>query len=346
VPFTAQELSNVANATLNFHERGPAQSSAIQARPLLKALDANKKTFPGGKEFITTPVKGVYTTAIQGFTHDDTVAYQNPANIKRASAKWYETHSGISVTLTELKIDGISVVDSTTSDKTTEHSDVELTRLTGLLEDKLDDMAEGTARTRDEMFWRDGTQDSKVVPGILSFILDTPSAAGSTFGIDRTANTWWRNRASLAIDSSTASNQNLVQTLQKEIRQLRRYGKGPTHFFAGSDFLDAFEKELRSKGNYTLEGWNKTNSIDASVADVAFKGMMIEYVPMLDDLSRAKYGYWLDMKGIQLRPMEGEENKKHSPARPPEKYVLYKAITNTEGLIAKQLNTSGCYSIA
>lgn len=164
MPFTAQELGNIANAALDFHVRGPAHSSIIQKRPLVKALYERKKTFPGGKEFITTPVKGVYTTTVQGFSHDDEVSYQNPANIKRAQAKWYEMHSGINLTLTELKIDGISVVDSMDSAKTTEHSDRELTVLTGLLEDKMEDMSEGTARSMDEILWRDGTQDAKVIP--------------------------------------------------------------------------------------------------------------------------------------------------------------------------------------
>lgn len=159
------------------------------------------------------------------------------------------------------------------------------------------------------------------------------------------ANTWWRNRARLAVDSSTPSNQNLVNALQTDFRQLRRYGKGPTHLFAGSDFMAAFEAELRNKGNYTLEGWAKNGKIDASIADIAFKGLEIVYTPQLDDLSRSKYMYALDLDAIQLRPMEGEWEKMHTPARPPEKYVMYRAMTSTGGLIAKQLNTSEVISI-
>jgi len=153
------------------------------------------------------------------------------------------------------------------------------------------------------------------------------------------------SEAQLLIDTSTAGNQNLVQALQQQFRQLRRFATPKHRFYAGSDFMDAFEKELRSKGNYTLEGWAKSKSIDASVADLAFKGVMIQYEPLLDDLSRAKYGYVLDMNAIKLRPMENEEWKLHSPARPPEKYVLYRALTYTGGLVADRLNTSGVYSI-
>jgi len=65
----------------------------------------------------------------------------------------------------------------------------------------------------------------------------------------------------------------------------------------------------------------------------------------LDDLSKSKYCYALDLDAIRLRPMDGEWMKKHTPARPPEKYVLYRALTSTGGLIANQLNTSGVYAI-
>lgn len=345
--FTAQEAANITNALLDFHVRGAAKSQTIQDKPLLRDLQAGRKTFPGGKDLITWPVKGQYTTVVQGFNGDDTVSYNNPANIKRASVAWYQLHAGITCTHDELKRNGMSINDRTGSGSgKSNHSKRELVVLTDLWQDKMEDLTEGRERGLWQMFWNDGTQDSKEIPGIQSFILDDPTAAGSTFGIDRVANTWWRNRASLAIDSSTATNQNLVNTLQVEYRQLRRYGGRPNKFYAGSDFLDAFEKELRAKGNYTLEGWSKQGSIDASIADVAFKGVMLEYEPALDDLSKAKYGYWLDMRSIKMKPMEGEWMKAFTPERPPEKYVLYQSVVDTAGLCCDQLNANGVYSIA
>ncbi len=345
MPFTAQEMANAANALLDYNMKGPALSQVLQDRPLFDWLINSQKEFPGGKELITYPVKGQYTTTVQGYTHDDTVTYQNPANIKRASVKWYEIHAGIALTLTELKMSGISVVDSMNSKSTTQHTDSEEVVLTNLLQDKIDDMMEGWARSFTEMLWRDGTQDSKAVPGIMSFILDAPTT-GTTFGIDRTANTWWRNRANLGINVATASDQNLVNNLQKDIRQLRRYGGRPDKFFAGSDFMDGFEKELRSKGNYTLEGWAKTKRIDASVADLAFKGIDVVYDPLLDDLGKSKYAYLLDSRRVKLYVMSGEDRKTHTPARPPEKYVMYRAMTWTGALCAEQLNANEVISIA
>lgn len=342
--FSASELANLANTTLDYHERNRITNQVIQDRPLYNDLIAGKKDFPGGKEFITEAVKGVYTSAQRGYEHDDEQEYVNPTNVKRAQVKWYETSAGIQVTYSELKKNGISVVDDDNFTATSV-SEAELVQLNNILDDKVEDLYEGSYRSLHEMFWRDGTQDAKAIPGILSFILDAPTT-GTTFGIDRALNSWWRNRANLAVDSSTAANQNLVNMLQKEMRQLRRYAKNPKHkFYAGSDFMDAFEKELRSKGNYTLEGWAKSGKIDASIADLQFKGIDVMYDPMLDDLSRSKYGYILDMNVIKLRPMTGEWMRKHTPKRPVEKYAMYMALTNTGAVQARQLNSSGVYSI-
>lgn len=343
--FTAGELANIANALIDYNIKGQAMSQVLQDRPLFRDLMAQQKTFPGGKGAITQNVKGAYTTTIQGYTHDDTVTYSNPANIKQATTNWYEVHGGISLTLTELKKAGISVTDSLNSDKTSKHSESEIVVITDLLQDKIDDMMEGWARGFNTMLWKDGTQDTKQVPGLRSFLLNDPTAVGNTFGIDRVANTWWRNRFGLAIDSSTASNLNLINKLQKEYRQLRRFGGKPTKFYAGSDFMDAFEKELRSKGTFTQDGWSKGGKIDASMADIAFKGVAVEYDPTLDDNSMAKYGFWLDLTKIKLYVMEGEDRKIHTPARGADKYVMYRAMTWTGGLLCTQLNAQGVYSI-
>lgn len=345
--FTAQELENIANAALDFHmSKGKVFSNTIQNKPLLREMTKRKKTFPSGKENITVRVKGQYTTTIQGYTHNDTVNYQNPANIKTGTFPWKELHWGIEVTLTELKADGITITDTTDGTGENRHSKREMTVLANLFEDKIEDMAEGSARGLNNMYWLDGTQDSKVIPGIKSIIVDTPSASGVVGGLDPVANTWWQNRANLAIAvGSDPTDQVLVNYLQTELRQLRRYGNPKHVALCGSDFLTQLEAELRAKGNYTLEGWDKRGAIDISMADIAMKGVMFEYDPTLDDLSEAARCYFIDTNAIFPMNMDGEYMKKHSPARPEDKYVLYRAVTMTGGLVCRQRNTSAVYGI-
>lgn len=347
MPFTPAEVENIANSTLNFHlDRGKVNSQAIQNKPLYEAMTKAEEEFPGGTGNITVRVKGIYSTTIQGFSGDDTVTYGNPANIRVATYPWKLIHSGISFTMDELLRAGISVTDSMQGKSTTQHSDNELIQLVNLIKDKMEDMQEGTERGMNLMFWRDGTQDAKLCPGIKSFVLDDPTTATIVGGIDQSANTWWRNRASLGIASSDATLQGLVQKLQKEWRQLRRYGGEPNLVLCGSDFLDWFEKELRAKGNYTLEGWAKSGTLDASVADVSFKGVKFTYDPTLDDESLSKYGYVLDTRYIKPMVIQGEARKQHNPARPETKYVFYRAQTWVGGLVCTKRNAQGVYSIA
>jgi hypothetical protein len=44
--------------------------------------------------------------------------------------------------------------------------------------------------------------------------------------------------------------------------------------------------------------------------------------------------------------MDGEDWKVHTPSRPAEKYVMYRAKTWTGGLTANRLNSSGRYKLA
>jgi hypothetical protein len=347
MPFTVAELENIANAAIDFHtKRGKVLSQSIQEKPLLNFLSGKEESFPGGKELLTGGVKGVYTTTVQGFSADDPVTYSNPTNIKRYSYSYKLLHAGIQFTMDEMARDGISINDTTTGKGESEHTDREMTMLANLLKDKIEDMDEGTDRAMNTMYWRDGTQDAKEIPGIRSFILDDPTSATVVGGIDQSLNTWWRNRASLLIASSDPTLLGVTNKLQTEVRQLRRYGGRPTKGLCGSSWLEFLEKELRSKGTFVQEGWAKAGKIDMSTSDIVFKGIEMEYDPTLDDLGLAKYCYLLDPKHIFPKFVEGEKWKKHNPARPENKYVFYRAQTYMGGLVCDQRNANGVYSIA
>lgn len=347
MPFTAQELDNIASAALDFYMKGDAIQQSIQDRPLYDAMRKAQKTFAGGKEFIRANVKGDFTTSFAGFEHDDTVSYANPANLKQLNYPWKELHAGISMTLTELKKDGISVVDSLNSESTSNHSQRELTAITNLLDDKLNDMSEGAARSFNSILWLDGSQSAKVFPGVQSIISLTPTV-GTTGGVDRAGNVWWRNRAIVGASKITASAslQTLTKTLRSEIRQLRRFGGKPSLLLCGSQFIDALELEVAEKGIYSQEGFTNSGKTDIGMAMISMRGVGgFQYDPTLDDLGFGKYCYAIDPKHLYLDTMDGEDMKTHAPARPPEKYVMYRGITYTGGMVADQLNCHGVYQV-
>lgn len=352
--FSAQEIANYTNAALDFYIKGPAFAQTIQKRPLLDHYMKKQKTFSGGRGNIDLPIKGDYTTAIAGYSHNDTVAYQNPANIKRVYFPWKEIHAGITVTFTELKKDGISVTDSTTGSSTSEHSERDLTKLVGLLEDKLDDMGEGWARTFNNMLWKDGTQDAKLCAGIQAFVASDPTT-GSLGGLSRASTVdangfyYWRNRSAVGANAITqsATNQTLSKFLRKEARQLTRYGGKPSIILCGSAFIEALELEVSEKGYYTLEGFVNKGKTDFGMASISMRGLgEFVYDPTLDTLGLSKYCYMIDTDAVSLYVMEGEDRKNHTPARPYDQYALYRAMTWTGGMTATQLNSSAVYAIA
>lgn len=347
MPFTAQELSNIAAAQLSTFMRGPALAQSIQKRPLYDTLLKKKKTFSGGDGFIRRNVKGDYTTRLRGFEHDDSVGYDNPANLKRASFPWKQLHAGIQITEDELKRDGISVVNAVTG-KQSQHSDREIHTITSLFSDKLNDMGEGVARDFNGMCWGDGTADPKTFAGVKAFVTDAPTV-GIVGGIDRAQNWWWRNRALVGASKITSSvaNQTLTKTLRKEVRQLRRYGGAPNLIMCGSLALEKLEAELHEKGYYSQTGFANNGKNDIGMASISMQGVGdFQYDPTLDDMGESDRIYILDTSKITLMPMEGEDFKEHAPARPHDKYVWYRAVTWTGALIVEQMNCHGVYQVA
>lgn len=352
--FTASELASIANAALDFHYKGQPFAQTIQEKPLLAILERNRKTFPGGKGDITIPVKGKFDFEgaapgnghLTGYTHDDQVAYGTIAGIERARYPWREVHTGFTVTFTELKIDGISVVDRPGSDQTRSHSKREVTAITNIMQDKVTTFAEVSEKELNAMLWGDGTADPLGFLGLQYFITDTP-AVGTTGGFNRATTPWWRNRFVDGL-AAAAGATNIVEVIHKEMRQLGRYGNRPNVALCGSDFLDVMVAELRSKGYYTDMGWSKPESTDIAIADVRYKNLAFMYDPSLDDLGGdfVKSCYMWNTADIFMHAMEDEWGVDHTPARPFDQYVIYKGKTYTGQLTARRLNGAGLYRVA
>jgi hypothetical protein len=353
--FTAGEITNIANAALDFYfSKGDVFRQTLQKRPFWEKLSSKKKSFPGGKGSISLAVSGKFgdgsgNDIVKGYTHNDTVAFYTPANILRANFPWREHHIGLMLTHTELKIDGISVVD-TNGENTSSHSGREMTVLVGLLEDKLFDLGESYARSMNLLAYGDGVADAKAMAGVALLVAANP-AVGIVGGINRATagNEWWRNLAKTAasggaVTSSPTNGGALLQELQKQRRQLVRYGGSPTNAFCGSDFLAAMETEMRANGLYTQSGFKGTQ--DGAMGSMAFAGTEFVYDPTMDDLSLQKRCYWLDLDNIFIEAMTGEWMHQHTPSRPANQFLMYRSTTTTCQMVAKQLNSSLVIDVA
>lgn len=358
--FTPDEIANINNAALeNYLDKGKVWKQNVANKPMLEAFNRSAGKFSGGKDYVSFGVKaGQGGGSLAGYTGDDQVAYYNPTGIKRGRYPWKEHHIGMVITMTELKVDGIDVTEDGTDQNTSPMDGREEHALANLLDEKNDTLGEDYAYSLDLLLHRDGTGDPKAIAGIKSLILDVPTA-GSTAGLSRVAHSWWRNRAATAaygsaggqgaITSAAANGGALIEFMDKEVRQRNKYRNGATkvRYFAGSDFIDAYKRELRANGYYSQTGW-RNGKPDGSMEDPNHGGLPLEYDPTLDAEGNAKRCYAIDMgrTGVRLLYMNGQRMKKHQPARPYDRYVIYNGITMTGVLVAKQLNTSGVYDIA
>lgn len=354
MPFTVAEITNITNAALDhYFERGKVEKQFIQNKPMLVAFDENAGTFPGGKGNVSLAVKaGQGGLPLSGYTHDDVLTYGNPATIKRINFPWREHFIGMGLTHTELKVDGITVIENAASQRTSDKDGREEQALANILDEKLNEMAEDYDLGLDSLIHGDGSADAKAIAGIGAFILANP-ATGSTGGLSRVTNSWWSNRARTAssggtITASATNGGTLLQFLQAEQRQLNRYASNRKSMkFAGSDFIGALELELRANGQYTRQGWMTGEAkADGAMPAVTFDGVAVVYDPTLDNLGLGKRMYDIDMNAIKLLYMSGEKMKKANPARPHDRFVMYQGMSTTAVMVCKRLNSSGVYDIA
>jgi len=348
---------DLANALLTFYVKNGPLMQALQERPLLKILDANKETFPGGKDYISTAVQGTMmsdtTGFFQGYSEDQLFEFDQAENIRRAQVAWYEVVANLIITWTELKKDGITV---TNDGSMKNHSNAEAVRIAGgTFKARIADFTESWAISMNNMLWGDGS-GSKQVPGITALLTDTPNT-GTTAGLVRSDYTWWRHRAfltGLAESANTGpaitpsrTDQTLTRKLRSELRQLMRWGGRPSVALCGSVFLDALADEVHEKGIYTQEGFVNNGKNDIGMTDISMKGLgTFRYDPWLDSNNLSSRCYVIDPRRLRLRPMANEENKVLDPERPYNAAVFLRSMTWTGGLEVTQLNCHGVYEVA
>lgn len=355
--FSAAQIAHAHATGLDHYIKGPLFNSGIQEKPTLAKMEKMAKTFPGGNENISIGVKfstgaGGVNDGVTGFSHTDSVNFYNPNNGLRANYVWREHHLGMTLSETELKRHGILVGEEFDSTRRT-RGDRGLHILANVLDEANADFAEQYADTMNDLIWGDGTADTSALHGLRAFILDIPTL-GTCGGLSNVSYPKWRNRARTAafaadgsfsadhgggaVTSATADGGALCQVLQKEYRQLRRYGGKPDCFPAGSDFIDALETEMRANGYYSDSGF--TGGGDLSVGEIKFKGVPVYYDPTLDDLGRSKYAYLWDSKDICLYALEGDWRRRRTPARPHDQFVSHQSLLCTGQMTARRRNSA------
>lgn len=356
---TADELSDINNMALETYiDKGKVHKQDIQNKPMLAAFQEKAGSFAGGKDNVSFLVGSGYGGGtLTGYTGDDQLSHYNPTGSVRFRMPWREHYLGMVVTMTELKSDGIDVVESGSDQSTRAMNGREAQALADIFDEKMEKLGADYNFSLDRLIHADGTADTKAFAGIGAFLFDNPFV-GVTGMISRVANSWWRNDAMTAaaagsgglnkITSSGTGGGALIEAMDVAARRRAKFANGQTsvRYFCGSDFLNAYRSELRANGTYTQSGWG-TSAPDGSMKEPKHGGLDLTLDYTMDDLGKSKFCYAIDMgkRGLRLMYMDGQKYKKHNPARPYDRMVMYNGISMTGLMVAKQLNTSGVYEI-
>lgn len=337
--------TDTANLLLPLYTRGDMMSQTMEDKPLLKFLEGKKKTFSGGNSYISDGVQGSYMSdsqSLQGYSQDDQLQFGQAMNAQRTNFPWKEHNFGLIITWSELKADGITISDH---QKITQHSEKELFVLADVLENRMQDFAESYSRGKERLFFLDGSQDAKAMPGLQSILTQTPTT-GTTGGISRSAFPWWQHRFTSGLVPS-AQNQTVCRFFQQELRNLRKFGGKPDGWFCGSDFITGLETEVYAKGILTQTGFKNEGQTKFGMADISLLGGgKFTWVPMMDDMGFGKFCYVIDSRRIKVRPMQDEDDKVLTPERPYNYAVFLHNMTWTGVMTCTQLNANGLYVMA
>ena len=341
-----QTAGDLGAMLLPLYVRGDALIQTTQDKPMLKWWEEHKETFSGGLNFeISDAVQGAVmsdTQSLVGYSNDDQLSFGQAMNTVRTAFYGKEHNWGLTISWTELKQSGITIDNK---QAIRNHSEQDLYVLTKLYKNRMADFTESYARLKAKLFFLDGSQDPKSMPGFKSIITDT-FTTGITGGISRSANPWWQTRGNLALNTS-AENQSLCRFFQTELRLLKLFGGQPDKAFCGNDFLNALEAEIRAKGQYTMEGFTSKKNNDFGQAEISLKGLgTFTWEPMLDQMGEGKRCYILDSRRIKVRPMQDEDDKTLTPTRPYNYLMFFHNITWTGAMTTTQLNCHGAYALA
>ena len=331
MPFTAEQISYAGKSAIDYIVRKKPEDLYNTERPLLKKLQATKKSFPGAKQYINEKHRITNDSNFQWFGPDEQVTYNRKRTLQEANFSWGSAHDGFALTEEELLQNYISVTDNKDNAPTTS----EKHQFVNLMKENTETLMLGFKEQFDLDLHRDGTQDVDAIPGLDALVSTTP-ATGTVGGIDRSlaANVYWRNQASLDVTIA-----NLLDTMETIWRACTRVGGNtPNYILAGETFIDAYRAATKADiaREISVPGLEKGGiNMDGSVNNLYFKGVPIIWDPVFYDLDVADSPaqewdsrcYFLNTRDLKLRPAQGQDMVVRRPPRAYDRYTHYWGLT-------------------
>lgn len=347
--WTAEQLSYAGYLAMNHEMRQNPEDLYNTERPLLKALQANKKPFPGAKQYIIEKLRTTNDQNFQWYAGSDAVTFNRRRTITQAQFAWGSAHDGFGLDEDELTQNYIVLTDDTKSSPPTTD---EQKQFVDLIEENTRALKEGFAEKFDYELHRDGTQDTNAVAG-LDLLIATNPTTGTMGGLNRANVPLWRNYFSLSIASTTGL---LSTEMEKAWREVaRRGGKKPNLILAGAKFIDAYRAEVKATHDFTVAvAPGGATGLDAGKGKLYFKGVEIQHDPTLDQLETDLNGtpdwdkrcYMLNTETIKLRPAKGHDMITRKPPRAYNRYVHYWGLTWKGAMTTNRPGANAVLSIA
>ena len=357
MPMTAAQLVAGANTQLMTYAKNDPIDQYSTKRPFAKWLMENSDPSIFGNGTFNEKVLIGDSSNYQNYTGDDAVTYNRKDNYRLAPFYHYEAHDGFALNETELQNNGIVMTD----DKESMPTEAEVIQIVNILKGNRATLKTGFQRNWDIEVHRDGTQNSKAVPGLDLLVSTTPTSNTVVGGINQSTSPYWQNFATLNI--STASADTFIQSIEQTFRQCITYGEGePDAFFAGSAFIDALALAYRKQSGTLIQitapmtGGVKLDGSRAEMngSGVYFKGIPVQWDPTFDILQTldsptinwTKRMYMLNSKNMRLRPVKGRWMIQRAPPRIYDRYTHYFGLTADYGLTVNKRNGMAVLSIA
>jgi hypothetical protein len=348
MPFNAEQLSYAGKAAMDYIVGGSPTDIYNIDRPLLKALRATQKEFPGAKQYINEKLRTTNDSNFQWFGPDSEVSYNRKRTLSEANFAWGSAHDGFALTEEELLQNYITVTDDKNAAPTTS----EKYQFVNLITENTETLKLGFAEKLDYDLHLDGTQNPDAIPG-LDLLVSTTPAVGTVGGINRATTPAWRNYAQTGIAATPGT---LNAALETGWRSMTRVGgNSPNLILAGSKFIDAYRNEqMATQERHIVMGRGGVTTADGSVNELTFKGVPIVWDPVMDDLQAAlspvvpwdKRAYFLNTRFLKLRPAKGQDMVTRNPPRVYNRYTHYWGLTWRGAMTITRPAAMGVFSVA
>lgn len=345
--FTQAQFIRGMNYSLEtFERKEPIDQINVKYR-MLDWLISNREDTVFGNGVFREPLFVDNGGNAQNYFGADQVTYNERDPAVWTRWNYYNVHDGFWFDEDRLLAAGIRISDDGDEAPTAG----EKTQLINLLKQSHRGLRHSIQRHLALELLQDGSQSAKAAPGVAHIISTTP-AVGTVGGVNAATRTFWRNNINLNVPEA-----DLIGAWEDTWDDNTRYGGAVTDaIFVGDAMYTAFREQANAVVSRMVNdgGSNRGGvSVDPSTNNLYFHGVPVIKDPAFEELDAllggttySKRAYFVNKRGLKLRPVKGEWMRNRKPERLPDRYVHYWAKTAKYGLTTEQRNGLAVITLA